>query len=159
MAEMDFPFNPTLGQKYTNSAGVVYEWNGVAWVVGFYDTSSDAFEVVGDIVDQVRTILQDTDVSSGEYRYSNDSIVQNINQGMLEMFKLRPDIFLEVDFKVPNFNAAELDTEWPLEVQWIPPIVYFTVGLTQVRDDEGTQDTRASAFLARFRGMLMTVDA
>jgi hypothetical protein len=158
MAEMDFPLNPTVGQKYTNAAGVVYEWNGAAWIVGYLDTSS-AFETVGDILDQVRIILQDTDVSSGEYRYSNDSIVQNINQGLLEMFKLRPDIFLETGFKVPTFNAAELGAEWPLELQWIPPIVYFTVGLTQVRDDEGTQDTRASAFLARFRGMLVTVDA
>ena len=158
--EMDFPFNPTIGQRYQNSFGIVYEWNGVAWVVGFFDTrSGGGFDLVGDVVDQIRTLLQDTDIAGGVYRYSTDSIVQNMNMGLWEMYRLRPDIFLETDFVVPVFNIATLDVAWPIEKQWIPPIVYYAAGLTQLRDEEGTQDNRATAFMTRFTTIMETVNA
>jgi len=156
MAEMDFPAAPSMGQRYTNSLGVVYQWNGYAWVVGFYDTASDEFDVLGDLLDQIRTLLQDTDNSaSSGYRYSTDSIIANINMGLIEMFRIRPDIFLETNFVVPQFQSSDLSVAWPIEQQWIPPIVYYAVGMTQVRDDEGTQDTRASAFLTKFTAILV----
>ena len=50
--------------------------------------------MLGDLLAQIRTTLQDTDVTSGTYRYSTDSIVANINMGMIEMYRFRPDIFL-----------------------------------------------------------------
>jgi len=156
MAEMDFPANPTVGQRFTNSVNVTYEWNGFGWVIGGYDTSGDGFTVMGDLLDQIRILLQDTDNSgSSGYRYTDDSIVMNINQGMLEMFRIRPDIFLETSYTVPQFETSALDVPWPLEQQWIPPLVYYAVGMTQVRDDEGTQDTRASAFLTKFTAILV----
>lgn len=159
MAELDFPPLPAVGQKYTGPTGVVYEWNGYGWVIGFYDVTDQAFYNLGDFIGQIRVLLQDTDNSSGQYRYSTESIVMNLNQGLLEMYRLRPDIFLELGFTVPKFNSAELDIAFGIEQQYIPPLVYFVVGLTQVRDDEGTQDTRAAAFMQRFTAQLMTVTA
>lgn len=152
---MDFPANPYEGQTYTNSIGVVYVWDGQSWIVVKLPTPV-AFTDMKSIVDQVRTILQDT---VEDYRYSTASIVANLNQGMLEMYRLRPDIFLETAFRVPVFYVDHLEYPWPVEPQWIPPIVYYTVGLTQVRDDEGTQDTRAAAFLSRFVAMIEGVTA
>lgn len=149
--EMDFPLNPTVGQKYTNSIGVVYEWNGYAWVIGFYDSGTQVFQVLGDILAQIRTLLQDTDsTGSSGFRYSDDSIVTNINQGLWEMYRMRPDIFLETSFVVPQFNIAQPDAPWSIEPQWVPSIIYYAVGMTQVRDEEGTQDQRAAAFLTKF---------
>src|SRR5262245_55039069 len=148
MAELDFPASPAVGDRYTSPIGTVYQWNGHAWVVGFYDSTIQTFTVLGDILDQIRTLLQDTDNSaSSGYRYSDDSIVIAINMSMLEMFRLRPDIFLSTHFTVPQFNSGSPDAPWPIEEQWVPAIIYYAVGMTQVRDDEGTQDTRASAFL------------
>jgi hypothetical protein len=157
MAEMDFPASPTVGQRYiAPTSGIVYEWNGAAWVVGFYDVLDESYSVLGDIIDQIRIILQDTDSSgSTGYRYSTASIVMSINQGMLEMFRIRPDIFLETGYKVPMFTSTDLAAAWPIEMQWIPPLIYYAVGMTQVRDDEGTQDTRASAFLVKFKETLV----
>jgi len=155
MADMDFPANPFVGQNFTNSFGVVYQWDGAAWIVGFYDSSTEEFGVLGDLLDQIRTLLQDTDISSTQYRYSTDSIVANINMGLWEMYRLRPDIFLGLGFVVPQFNSADLSAPWTLELQWTPPIIYYAVGMTQIRDDEGTQDTRAGAFLAKFASILV----
>lgn len=157
MAEMDFPLNPTTGQKYTNSIGVVYEWNGYGWVIGFYDADSEQFGTVGDLLDQIRILLQDTDLSGGEYRYSDASIVTNINMGLLEMYRIRPDIFLELNFQVPVYNSAAKDAVITIEKQHVPAVIYYAVGMTQLRDDEGTQDARASAFLTKFTSMLAAI--
>ena len=56
MADLDFPPLPTLGQKYTAPTGVVYEFDGYGWVVGFYDRSSQQLTSVGDILDQIRIL-------------------------------------------------------------------------------------------------------
>ena len=157
MADMDFPVAPTLGQNYTSPAGVVYQWNGEAWVIGFYDSTTDTFTTIGDLLDQIRTLLQDTDTSGGEYRYSSASIVTNINMGLLEMYRIRPDIFLENNFVIPVFSDADLSSDLVIEQQFIPSLVYYAVGMCQLRDDEPTQDTRASAFLGKFTSMLAAV--
>jgi hypothetical protein len=155
--EMDFPFSPAVGQKYTNAIGVVYEWNGYGWVIGFYDAASQAFTNLGELMSQIRILLQDTDTLGNEYRYSDNSIVMNINMGMLEMFRIRPDIFLELGFKPPAYDSAALDTTILIEPQFIPALVYYAVGMCQLRDDESTQDQRASGFLAKFVSMLAAV--
>jgi len=157
MAEMDFPPNPVLGQKYTAPAGIVYEWDGYGWVVGFYDSSSQQLQSVGDIVDQIRILLQDTDNSSGQYRYSTDSILLSLNQGVVDLYRMRPDIFLAMKFVIPVYNTTQLDTLVGIEMQYISPLVFYTVGLVQARDDEQTQDQRAQAFLATFKGAVLTV--
>lgn len=157
MPIMDFPANPSVGDKYTNEVGVVYIWNGYAWDVGFYDTENQTFTVVGDLLDQIRTLLLDVDATSGQYRYSTDSIIANLNLGLLEMFRLRPDIFLGNLFVVPQFNSAQLDADVVIEQQYVPPLIYYTVGMTQARDDEETQDARAGAFLQTFQRQLLAV--
>lgn len=155
MAEMDFPALPVIGQHYTAPSGIVYQFDGYGWVIGFYDTDDDALYTLGDLLDQIRILLQDTDTSGGEYRYSTGSIVLNINQGLLEMYRIRPDIFLEANFKVPTYSDAQLDTALAIEPQHVPALVYYAVGMTQLRDDEGTQDNRASSFLTKFVSMLL----
>jgi hypothetical protein len=153
--ELDFPPTPIVGQKYTGPSGAVYEWDGYAWTIGYYDSNTQAFDTVGALLQQIRTLLQDTDTSSGEYRYSTDSLITDINQGMLEMFRMRPDIFLDNKFKVPKFTSAQLDAALVIEPQFVPSLVYYTVGMAQLRDDEVTQDQRAGMFLSKFSSMTL----
>jgi hypothetical protein len=158
MAEMDFPPLPVVGQKYTAPSGIVYEWDGYGWVIGFYDTASETLTTIGDLVSQIRTLLQDVDNSATSgYRYSTDSIIMNLNQGMTDMYRIRPDIFLENNFQIPVFSSGQLDAEVGIEEQYIPPLVYYAVGLTQARDDEQTQDSRAMSFMKTFQSTLLTV--
>jgi hypothetical protein len=156
MAAMDFPAAPFVGQDYTAPSGVVYTWDGVAWTVGYYDSASQQLNSVGNIVDQVRTLLQDTDNSSGQYRYSTDSIVTNLNQSMGDMYRVRPDLFLENKFVIPVFTVGALEALVSIEQQYISPLIFYVVGLTQARDDEQTQDMRAGVFLDTFQRQLLT---
>jgi len=153
---MDFPLNPILGQHYTAPSGVTYTWDGQGWTIGFYDSSTQTISVVGDVVDQVRTLMQDTDNSSGQYRYSTDSIVTALNQCMLDLYRMRPDLFLEQLFKVPSFQVAYLDAPLGIEEQYIPPVIFYTTGLVQARDDETTQDQRAAVFMTTFKQAIQT---
>src|SRR5215471_10290501 len=124
---MDFPLNPAVNQTYTAPSGTVYTWDGVAWVVDpFYVSTSLAS--VGDLLKQVRILLQDTDLTAGEYRYSTDSLVIALNQCMMEMFRIRPDLFLEQGFVIPTFTVDLLDMPIGIEAQYIPPIIYYVVG-------------------------------
>jgi hypothetical protein len=154
---MDFPANPTVGQNYTNTYGTVYVWDGVAWLEGSAAPIVIQVPVVGDILSQIRTLLQDTDNSSGDYRYSDDSILADINMGLLEMFRVRPDIFLALGFNVPRISSIDPNQPWPLEPQWSPSIIYYAVGLAQARDDEQSQDARAAALLQIYQKSLLTV--
>jgi hypothetical protein len=153
---MDFPASPFVGQLYTAPSGQVYEWDGQAWTVGFYDSNTQQLTVVGDLLDQVRTLLQDTDNTSGQYRYSTDSLVTNLNQCMLDLFRMRPDLFLEQGFQQPWFSVAGLDVPLGIEEQYVPPLVWYVTGLTQARDDETTQDARAAAFMTTFKQAIQT---
>lgn len=154
---LDFPPIPVVGQLYTAPSGAVYEWDGYGWTVGYYDSNTQQLMYVGDLLEQVRTLLQDVDNTSGHYRYSTDSIITNLNQGLLDLFRIRPDLFLEVGFKVPQYTVDQLDQTISVEQQYMPPLVMYVVGLTQARDDEQTQDARAGVFLQTFHQAVQTV--
>lgn len=158
LSEMDFPPSPILGQKYTAPSGVVYQFDGYGWVTGYYDSATQQLQSVGDFLDQVRILLQDVDNSpSSGYRYSTDSIILCLNQGMIDLYRMRPDIFIDRQFIVPQFNTGSLADDLGIELQYVSPLVFYVVGLVQARDDEQTQDARAAAFLQTFKGAVLTV--
>ena len=155
--DFDFPTDPVLYQIWTAPTGTVYVWNGSAWVVGTYDSTTQNFAQIGGIMAMVRTLLQDQSLAGSEYRYSDDSLYMNLNMGLLEMFRIRPDVFLSEYFTVPQYTTGQSDSALPIEQQFVPALVYYVVGLTQLRDDEGEQDARASGFLGKFTSMLVSV--
>jgi hypothetical protein len=144
---LDFPPTPIIGQKYTAPNGAVYQWDGYAWTVGYYDSPTQELQRLSDLLAQVRTLLQDTDVRSGQYRYSTDSIITSFNQAMMDTYRIRPDLFLVNQFKIPVFDVGTLNAPVVIEAQYIPALIYYVVGLVQARDDEQSQDQRAMGFL------------
>jgi len=156
MAEMDFPPGPFVGQLYTAPSGTTYVFDGYGWVVGYSDSPTQTFQTMGDLLDMIRTLLQDTDVSSGTYRYSTDSIVMAFNQGLMEMFRIRPDLFLEFGYVVPQYSVGTLADAISIEQQYVPALIYYTVGLVQIRDDEQTQDGRGASFIKVFQSALVS---
>lgn len=148
--QFDFPANPTAFQIWTAPTGTVYVFDGTAWQIGFYDSDTQAFGSIGAMLQQVRVLLQDVDNTSGQYRYSTESLLMAVNQGLLEMFRIRPDLFLELSFNVPQYSMGELSAVVPVEQQFVPSLIFYTVGLAQLRDDEQNQDARAIAFTQQF---------
>lgn len=113
-----------------------------------------AIETVAKLIAQARVLLQDT-LASG-YRYSDDELLQNLNIGLLEARRLRPDLFLTslsaVDV-TPEYVAVNT-TALAIDQQYRLPLLYYVVGMVQLRDEEDTQDARASALMVKFSDQL-----
>src|SRR3954470_13445938 len=92
---------------------------------------------VGDYVKEARVLLQDTRVP---YRYPDADIVNALNIGLQEAYRLRADLFLgALEFTVPDFDPAGgsvLTTPVPVEIGYRQSFVYYRVGRIQLRDQE-----------------------
>ena len=102
-----------------------------------------------DYVREARVLLQDTLVP---YRYSDDELVSSLNMGLEQAHKLRRDLFLKYD-TTPYYPALTA-TEVALDPGYRRAILFFMVGHAQLRDEEETTDSRASAFLTAFTSQM-----
>ena len=108
-----------------------------------------ALDTVGKIVDYSRILLQDT---LEPFRYPTDQLIGILNLSIQDAKRLRPDLFLSSPVDLPLYSLAS-DTI-AVDPQYRMALVYFVVGQAQLRDEEDTQDTRASVMLIKFAQML-----
>lgn len=109
-------------------------------------------DTVSDYVAQARVLLQDT---VPEYRYPDDDLVQGLNLAMLEASRLRPDLFLDRD--VPSYSSDNMDAQVVMDNQYRVPLLYYICGNAQLRDEENTQDARATVFLNKFVAQMLSI--
>lgn len=109
-----------------------------------------ALETVEKCVAYARELLQDE--KDTPYRYSDASLVRGLSLALLEAKKLRPDLFLNVT--IPTFTANDTTTV-PIDEIYRVPMVYYMVGIAQLRDDEEVVDQRAAGFLSMFQAKLV----
>lgn len=116
-----------------------------------------ALDTVADYLRNARVLLQDT---VADYRYSDDELVENINLGLLEMRRLRPDL-LRSYFRtsIPSFSMAAPTASVPVDPQYRVALLYYICGQAQLRDDENTQDARATVFLNKFVAQMLTIQS
>lgn len=116
-----------------------------------------ALDTVADYVVEVRRLIQDT---VAPYRYSDANMVSALNMGLLEVRRLRPDLFVGLGLRkdVPDFTAVGAQ-DVPMDPQYRASLVYYMAGQTQLMDEETTQDARASVFLNKFVSQLLSIAA
>jgi hypothetical protein len=79
--------------------------------------------------------------------------MEALNLALVEARLIRPDLFLDLEFEIPNYTATS-DATTDIEEQYRVAFLYYIVGHAQLRDEEDTQDARASALLGRFTKLL-----
>jgi len=115
-----------------------------------------ALTTVEHYVDMARRILQDT---VEEYRYEDQIYLDGLNTGLLEMRRIRPDLFAS-DFTAAVSSYSTVDsTAVSVDEQYRLALVHFICGHVQLTDDEATQDSRAAWFQRQFVAKLLTVAA
>lgn len=116
-----------------------------------------ALDTVANYIADARVLLQDT---VSPYRYSDAELVENINLGLLEIRRLRPDLLM-ASFRstFPSYSANSTSTSVAVDVQYRMSLLYYICGMAQLRDDEATQDVRASGFLNKFTSQMLTIGA
>lgn len=124
-------------------------------------------KTIDDLVAEARTLLNDSTVP---YRFSNEILLRSFNTALREIYRYRPDAY------VGNFTSGALSrnlvntydetdlgtiptlTAFPLDDRmFYSPVLYYTVGLTELSDDEFTDDNRAMTLLTAFRTTLVGV--
>jgi hypothetical protein len=119
-----------------------------------------ALDTVGQYVKESRRLLQDEDVP---YRYPDGDFIDALNFALLEARRLRADLLLPA-FVIPWFDPGKTTTPdlavlVPFEPMYRPALVFYICGRIQVRDEEPTTDSRASAFMTKFTAQMLSIEA
>ena len=118
-----------------------------------------ALATVADYVSTARVLLQDT---VADYRYSDAELVEGLNRGVREMARIRPDLYfkaLRAGQSMDTYLSTSQTTTVAVDQRYQSALLYYVVGLAQLRDDENTQDARSIALLNRFVSQLTTIAA
>ena len=107
--------------------------------------------LLSDLIGQVRELVQD---EVTPYRYSDDRLYRTLNNAFTEAYRVRPDIFVDVNFVIPFVTPADSGDTFPLDQQFYMAFVDFVVSMTEFSDDEWTVDGRAMAYLNLFGARL-----
>ncbi len=107
-----------------------------------------------------RILLQDT--LAGAYRYSDDDMKLALEIALDEAYRIRPDMFIAAyGALAPAVSIIGQPGSYtmPIPRGYQSPFLYYMVGHVQLRDDEDTQDSRATALLGKFTAQLLAVSA
>lgn len=113
-------------------------------------------DTVGDYIAEARVLLQDTVATS--YRNPDTEIKSAIGLGILEMRRLRPDLFVfgtTPNIKSDTPNATAIGVEEPHRLS----LLYFTVGQVGLKDEEEGAEARSGSFMRSFVAKLLSVAA
>ena len=104
---------------------------------------------VADVKKRVKSTLKD---KVDPLRYPDADILDAINDALIEVRRIRPDLYLAKKFKVPLLvNDAD---PLPFEDFVFNSVVYFVIGTLMLRDDEFAVDTRALTLINKATAQL-----
>ena len=110
------------------------------------------------VIERARRILQDEDATN--YRYSDQSLLDSVNDAILEVRRVRPDLFISVSFSPTDvLLGQEAAALIPIEDMYFQSLVYLTTGYQMLRDDEFSLDSRAVNLLNKGTAQLLTTNA
>ena len=112
---------------------------------------------IDDLITRVRQILQDQ--AAEAYRYPTEDLVDALNDGIQETYRLRPDLFIgkfgdELP-EIPRDLNDYTEVLFPLPALVFTALVDWTIGRIQARDDEDGNAQRAAAFMTSFAQKLV----
>lgn len=111
------------------------------------------------LIDEARELLQDTDEEG--YRWSTDMLRNQLNRGLQELGRLRPDAFYSTfvtdDIVIPEVGDGDLSTNFPIPMQFYNPLVAWVVGYAELIEDEFATDGRAIALVTQFKQSVVSL--
>ena len=119
---------------------------------------------VNDYMAEARVLLQDR---VAPYRYTDDILLMGVNAAMMEVSRLRPDIFVDMKYQTrlnpasrlndnvpPTYTSVTTTLVVPVAPQYKLAVMWFIAGYTQMIDTEDTTDARGAGFMSMFKAAL-----
>lgn len=122
-----------------------------------------------DLVAEIRLLINDTGVGGSNYRYTQDMVMGKINTSFRELYRYRPDAWIgnftqgvlaSTALPMVSYDAETdlgLSPPTPLPVDdrlFFGALLFYTVGMLELGDDEFTDQGRATQLLSSFKQML-----
>jgi len=107
---------------------------------------------IADTITESRRLLQDTVTP---YRFDDARLYWAFNVSLKAVFQSRPDLFIGTSFVVSEYTTANSTDAFPIEEMYMPTLINFIVGYTQLSDDEFTNDGKAVLMLRGFKEQLV----
>ena len=113
-----------------------------------------------------RVIVQDASTDPTLQRNSDQTLVDILNRGTQELYRIRPDAWYDLwddteeDFVVPviTIDIVTVPTSWllpfPIPMMFYNPLVNWVVAMVESVDDEFTEDSRSTQFYTQFKLMV-----
>ena len=108
-----------------------------------------ALDTVAEYITRARSHLQD---AVAPYRYTDADLIAALNHGLMEIRRIRADLFL--GRAVPTYTAASNTVD--LDVQYRVALAFYIAGDVLLQDMEAADQTRAQGFIAKFIASLTT---
>lgn len=114
-------------------------------------------ETVQNYIDRARVLLQD---QVAPYRYADSELVEDMNLGLLEIRRLRPDLMAGYfTTQPPSYSSTSPTAAVDVDPQYRVALLYYLCGQAQLRDTEDVQDNRAVVFMNKFISQMLTIEA
>lgn len=111
---------------------------------------------VDTLLSEVRDILQD---QTTPYRYSDASLLNGLNMGLAELRTKRPDAFQSTLREADEVPTVAAGGTLPVNLQFVPGLMFYTAGWASLRDDSYSDDGRAASLMRRGVGTWLTIAA
>lgn len=113
-----------------------------------------ALDTVADYIGRCRIQLQDL---IEPYRFSDDDLVDYLNEAMMVARRVRPDLFVgRFRLSFPDYSAGAMTETVPVDAMYRPPFIHYISGMAQLEDQEDTEDARAVALTTKFSTQLVS---
>lgn len=120
-----------------------------------------------DLISEARDFTQD---AVAPFRNEDTFYIKHVNRGLQEIGRMRPDAYYEL-FDANNLNVPVIvedveeddlvapqvlvTNEFQIDMIFYAPLLAYLIGITEVQDDEFTDEGRAAMLLQQFRNTIL----
>lgn len=113
---------------------------------------------VGFLLGEARQLLNDTTPISGVPRFSDDQLVNALNDALQQARAKRPDAFLSFGLRnpVPGYvMPQDANTNICIDDMFYPALLFYVVGRSELIEDTFADNGRAITMMNKFTAQLL----
>ena len=117
-----------------------------------------ATRTFGALLTEARGLLNDLVPISGSPRFTDNDLIEIVNEAIIEIKVKRPDAWLTFGLRkpLPKYTMpAAATTILPFEDQFYSPLLFYVVGRAELVEDTFADNGRAVTLLSKFNTLLL----
>jgi hypothetical protein len=117
-----------------------------------------ATRTFGALLVEARGLLNDLVPISGLPRFTDNDLIEIVNEGLIELKLKRPDAYLSYGLRkpIPKYSMpAASNVIMPFEDMFYSPLLFYVVGRAELVEDTFADNGRAITLLSKFNTLLL----